>query len=104
MMLCIDCLQQWFCILDLEADEALFETSFYRDFAGFRGTQRITERVSILEFRHLIDEHELVPNLLQVIKAKLAAHGLLLKGCSVVDATLIAAPSSTKTRPVSVAP
>jgi transposase, IS5 family len=96
MMLRIHCLQQWFGLSDLGAEEALFETSFYRDFVGISGTERIPDRVSILRFRHLLEEHDLSPQILQVINAKLAAHGLLLKTGSVVDATLIAAPSSTK--------
>ena len=96
MMLRIHCLQQWFGLSDLGAEEALFETGFYRDFAGISGTQRIPDRVSILRFRHLLEAHELSPKILQVIDAKLAAQGLLLKTGTVVDATLIAAPSSTK--------
>ena len=98
MMLRIHCLQQWFGLSDLGAEEALFETSFYRDFVGISGTQRIPDRVSILRFRHLLEEHELSPKILQVINAKLAAHGLLLKSGTVVDASLIAAPSSTKNK------
>ena len=98
MMLRIHCLQQWFGLSDLGAEEALFETSFYRDFVGISGTQRIPDRVSILRFRHLLEEHELSPKILQVISAKLAAHGLLLRSGTVVDATLIAAPSSTKNK------
>lgn len=98
MMLRIHCLQQWFGLSDLGAEEALFETSFFRDFAGISGTQRIPDRVSILRFRHLLEEHDLSPKILQVINAKLAAHGLLLKSGTVVDATLIAAPSSTKNK------
>ena len=98
MMLRIHCLQQWFGLSDLGVEEALFETSFYRDFAGISGIQRIPDRVSILRFRHLLEEHALSPKILQVINAKLAAHGLLLKSGTVVDATLIAAPSSTKNK------
>ena len=98
MMLRIHCLQQWFGLSDLGAEEALFETSFYRDFVGISGTQRIPDRVSILRFRHLLEAHDLSPKILQVINAKLAAHGLLLKTGTVVDATLIAAPSSTKNK------
>ena len=74
----------------------MFETSFYRDFAGISGAQRISDRVSILRFRHFLQAHELSPKILQVINAKLAFHGLLLKTGTVVDATLIAAPNSTK--------
>jgi len=98
MMLRIHCLQQWFGLSDLGAEEALFETSFYRDFVGISGTERIPDRVSILRFRHLLEEHNLSPKILEVINAKLAAHGLLLKTGTVVDATLIAAPSSTKNK------
>jgi IS5 family transposase len=98
MMLRIHCLQQWFGLSDLGAEEALFETSFLRDFVGISGTERIPDRVSILRFRHLLEEHELSPKILVVINAKLAAHGLLLKTGTVVDATLIAAPSSTKNK------
>ena len=96
MMLRIHGLQQWFGLSDLGAEEALFETSFYRDFVGVSGAQRIPDRVSILRFRHLLERHELSPKILQIINAKLAANGLLLKSGTVVDATLIAAPSSTK--------
>ena len=63
---------------------------------GGNSTQRIPDRVSIPRFRHLLEEHELSPRILQIINAKLAANGLLLKSGTVVDATLIAAPSSTK--------
>jgi len=98
MMLRIHCLQQWFGLSDLGAEEALFETGFYRDFVGISGAQRIPDRVSILRFRHLLEEHELSPQILQTINAKLSALGLLLKTGTVVDATLIAAPSSTKNK------
>ena len=96
MMLRIHCLQHWFGLSDLGAEEALFETGFYCDFVRISGAQRIPDRVSILRFRHLLEKHELSPKILQIINAKLTAHGLLLKSGTVVDATLIAAPSSTK--------
>ena len=95
MMLRIHCLQQRIGLSDLGDEEALFETSFYRDFAGISGTQRIPDRVSILRFRHLLEAHELSPKILQVINAKLAVQGLLLKTDTVVDAPLIAALNST---------
>jgi len=98
MMLRIHCLQQWFGLSDLGAEEALFETSFYRSFVGISGTERIPDRVSILRFRHLLEEHDLGPKILQVINAKLSAHGLMLKTGTVVDATLISAPTSTKNK------
>ena len=96
MMLRFHCQQQWFGLSDLGAEETLFETNFCRDFVGISGTQRIPDQVSILRFRHLLEAHYFSPKILQVINAKLSAHGLLLKTGTVVDATLIAAPSSTK--------
>jgi len=98
MMLRIHCLKQWFGLSDLGAEEALFETGFYRDFVGISGTEPISDRVSILRFRHLLEEHDLSPKILEVINAKLAAHGLMLKTGTEVDATLISAPSSTKNK------
>ena len=98
MMLRIHCLQQWFGLSDMGAEEALFETGFYRDFVGISGTEPIADWVSILRFRHSLEEHNLSPKILQVINAKLAAQGLLLKTASEVDATLIAATGSTKNK------
>ena len=76
MMLCIHCLQQWFGLSDLGAEEALFETGFYRALVGISGTQRIADRVSILRFRHLLEAHELSPKILQVINANSSPHGM----------------------------
>lgn len=77
-------------------EEALFETPLYRDFAGLSGSQRIPDRVSILRFRHLLEEHQLSLQILATVNSTLAAKGLLLKSGTAIDATLIAAPSSTK--------
>ena len=68
----------------------------YREFAGLGGMSRVPDRVSILRFRHLLEEHRLAEQFLQVVDAHLAQAGLMLKEATVVDATLIAAPSSTK--------
>ena len=95
-MLRIHFLQQWFGLSDLAMEEALFETALYREFAGLSSVERIPDRVSILRFRHLLEEHQLAPQMLAVVNATLAAKGLLLKSGTVVYATLIAAPSSTK--------
>lgn len=95
-MLRIHFLQQWFGLSDLAMEEALFEVSLYRDFAGLGNAERIPDRVSILRFRHLLEEHELAQQILATVNATLASKGLMLKSGTVVDATLIAAPSSTK--------
>ncbi|CAJ0880112.1 IS5 family transposase ISPsp3 [Ralstonia mannitolilytica] len=57
---------------------------------------RLPDRVSVLRFRHLLEQYELAPKMLDAVNATLAAQGLLLKEGTVVDATLIAAPSSIK--------
>ena len=95
-MLRLHFLQQWFGLWDLAMEEALFETALYREFAGLSSVERIPDRVSILRFRHLLEEHQLAPQILAVVNATLADKGLMLKQGTVVDATLIAAPSSTK--------
>ena len=95
-MLRIHFLQQWFGLGDLAMEEALFETALYREFAGLSSFERIPDRVSILRFRHLLEEHQLAPQILTVVNASLSDKGLMLKQGTVVDATLIAAPSSTK--------
>jgi IS5 family transposase len=86
--------------LDLGAEEALLETSFFRDIVDKSDSLSIPDRVSILRFRHRLEEHDLSPKILPVINAKLAEHGLLLKSGIVIDTTLIAAPSSTKNKTV----
>ena len=98
MMLRIHCLQQWFGLSDMGAEEALFELVIYREFVGLSGTDRIPDRVSILRFRHLFEAHALSARILQIINDKLTAQALMLKAGTVVDATLIAAPSSTKNK------
>ena len=95
-MLRIHFLQQWFGLSDQAMEDALFEVPIYREFVGLSGTERVPDRVSILRFRHLLEEHQLSIQILAAVNATLTAKGLLLKNGTVVDATLIAAPSSTK--------
>ena len=95
-MLRIHFVQQWFGLSDLAMEEALFETALYREFVGLSSVERIPDRVSILRFRHLLEEHQLAEQILATVNATLADKGLMLREGTVVDATLIAAPSSTK--------
>ena len=96
VMLRIHFLQQWFGLSDGAMEEALFDVPLYRQFAGLGGMSRLPDRVSILRFRHLLERHDLAPQMLQAVNATLAAQGLLLKEGTAIDATLIAAPSSSK--------
>jgi len=95
-MLRIHFMQQWFGLSDLAMEEALFDTPMYRDFAGLGGMARVPDWVSILRFRHLLQERRLAEQFLRTVNEQLTARGYLLKEGSAIDATLIAAPTSTK--------
>lgn len=95
-MLRIHFMQQWFGLSDVAMEEALYDVPLYRQFAGLGGMSRLPDRVSILRFRHLLERHQLAEQFLGTVNAHLSAKGYLLKEGTAVDATLIAAPSSTK--------
>ena len=96
-MLRIHFLQQWFGLSDPAMEEALHDVSLYCEFAKLDpGSMRLPDETTILRFRHLLEENNLSIQLLAAINATLATEGLMLKTGTVVDATLIAAPSSTK--------
>ena len=95
-MLRLHFIQQWFGLSDFAMEEALFDVALYREFAGLSNSSRLPDRVSILRFRHLLEEHKLAEQIFATVNATLAAKGLLLKEGTAIDATLIAAPSSTK--------
>jgi IS5 family transposase len=90
----IYCLQNWFNLSDRQMEDALYEIESMRRFSGFTGPDETT----ILNFRHLLEKHELTLALLEAINAHLKARGLLVSKGTMVDATLIHAPSSTKNR------
>jgi IS5 family transposase len=96
-MLRIHYMQQWFGLSDPAMEEALHDVPMYLDFAGLsRGTARIPDETTILRFRHLLEKHDLAMDMLRVVNDMLQNKGLMLKTGTVVDATLISAPSSTK--------
>ena len=97
VMLRIHLLQQFFGHSDPAMEEALHDIPLYREFAKLdAGITRLPDESTILRFRHLLEKHQLAPQVLATINAGLAHQGLLLKTGTVVDATIIAAPSSTK--------
>jgi IS5 family transposase len=77
-------------------EEALYEITPMRTFAGLTLTKAIPDETTILNFRHLLEANELAPEILSRVNAYLSRKGLMLKRGSIVDATIIAAPSSTK--------
>ena len=95
-MLRVHLMQNWFGLSDPAMEEALYEITPMRVFAGLSLTKAIPDETTILNFRHLLEEYELAPEILSRVNAYLTRKGLMLKRGSIVDATIIAAPSSTK--------
>ena len=95
-MLRIHLMQNWFGFSDPAMEEALYEIAPVRQFAHLSLTRAIPDETTILNFRHLLEAHDLAPKLLQCVNGHLCDRGLLLKRGTMVDATIIAAPSSTK--------
>ena len=97
VMLRVHLLQQWFGLSDPAMEEALHDMPLYREFAGLEGPmRRMPDESTILRFRHLLEKHKLGDAILATVNVILQHHGLLLKAGTVVDATLISAPSSTR--------
>ena len=97
-MLRIHCLQLWWNLSDPAMEEELHDRPLYREFISLAGAARLPDETTILRFRHLLEKHDLAPQVLATINAALSQQGLLLKTGTLVDATLIAAPSSTKNK------
>ena len=96
-MLRIYCLQQWYNLSDPGAEEALYDSITMRRFAGVStDADIIPDETSILNFRRLLESHQLTERLLAEINAHLCERGLLVGKGTIVDASIIDAPSSTK--------
>jgi transposase, IS5 family len=98
-LLRIHFMQQWFTLSDPAMQEALHDTPLYCEFARLDpGMSRLPDESTILRFRRLLEVNDLAPQIMTTVNAMLSARGLLLKAGTAVDATLIAAPSSTKNK------
>ena len=96
-MLRLHFLQHWFNLSDPAAEEALYESASMRQFVGIDlGCEPVPDETTILNFRHLLERHDLGAALFTRVNQHLAARGLQVAGGTIVDATIIAAPSSTK--------
>jgi IS5 family transposase len=96
-LLRIHFIQQWFTLSDPSMEEALHDMPLFRDFAGLGGwDDRLPDESTILRFRHVLEKHKLAERILATVNLLLGAKGLMLRSGTVVDATLISAPSSTK--------
>ena len=91
-------MQQWFSLGDQAMEEAFLDTPLYRDFAQLPAFGRLPDESTILRFRHRLEKHKLADQILATVNELLEQRGLLLRAGTAVDATLIAAPSSTKNK------
>ena len=96
-MLRIYFLQQWFNLSDPGAEEALYDSEAMRRFVGVElGDDAFPDETTILHFRHLLEQHQLTEAMFGLVRDLLDGKGLLMKQGTIVDATIIHAPSSTK--------
>jgi IS5 family transposase len=96
-MLRIYFLQQWFNLSDPQAEDAIYDSEAMRRFARVElGDDDVPDETTILRFRHLLETHRLTAAIFAAVKELLTAKRLLLQSGTIVDATIIAAPSSTK--------
>jgi len=98
IMLRIHCLQLFYNLSDPAMEDALYEIESMRRFAGLKITDAIPDETTILKFRHLLEQRRLGEKLFGEINAYLGEHGLSLKEGTIVDASIIAAPTSTKNK------
>jgi len=97
-MLRVHFMQQWFTLSDPAMEEAFFDVPLYREFAQLDANGRMPDESTILRFRHRLEKYKLAEQILATVCDLLVDKGLLLKVGTAVDASLIAAPTSTKNR------
>ena len=96
-MLRMYCVANWFNLSDEGCEDALYDVAVFRDFCRFDfGHERAPDSTTLLNFRHLMEEHNLGAALFAKVGELLLASGMKLSGGTIVDATLIAAPPSVK--------
>jgi IS5 family transposase len=96
-MLRIYFLQQWFNLSDPQAEDAIYDSESMRRFARIElGDEVVPDETTILRFRHLLEQHGLTHAIFDAVADLLEERRLLLRSGTIVDATIIAAPSSTK--------
>jgi len=89
--------QQWFNLSDPQAEDALYDSESIRRFVRVElGEDVVPDETTILRFRHLLEKHGLTEKIFDLVNELLTAKRLMLKAGTIVDATIIAAPSSTK--------
>ena len=92
-------LQQWYGLADEALEDAIYDSAALRRFARIDlGSERVPDATTLLKFRHLLERDALTETIFAEVKTLLTERGLLLREGTLVDATIIAAPSSTKNR------
>lgn len=98
-MLRIHFLQQWYALSDPAVEEALYDSQTMRRFVGIDlGREGAPDETTVCKFRHLLEKHGLAQALFDAVSGHLKAHGMKLSQGTIVDATIIAAASSTKNK------
>src|SRR6516162_9398055 len=96
-MLRIYFLQQWFNLADPAVEDALYESAVMRAFVGIDlGQEPVPDETTVCKFRHLLEAHHLGGAMLEAVNVHLESKGLRITTGTIVDATIIAVPSSTK--------
>ena len=96
-MLRIYFLQQWFNLSDPAAEDAIYDSDAMRQFVGVEfGDDAFPDESTSLRFRHLLERHQLTEAMFEAVRDLLDAKGLLMRHGTIVDATILSAPSSTK--------
>ena len=96
-MLRMYCIANWFNLSDVACEDALYDVPVFREFCRIDlGRERVPDATTLMNFRHLLEAHHLGAALFAKVGELLMAHGMKLSGGTIVDATLIAAPPSTK--------
>jgi transposase, IS5 family len=96
-MLRIYFLQQWFNLSDPAVEEALYDSAAMRSFVGIDlGREPVPDETTVCKFRHLLEKHEMGRKLFEQVHVHLEKQGIKVAKGTIVDATIISAPSSTK--------
>src|SRR3954462_9273116 len=98
-MLRVYFVQQWYGLSDEGVEEAFYDSQALRGFAGIALTRDpVPDATTVLHFRHWLERHDFTKGLFDEVGAMLEERGLLMRHGTIVDATIIAAPSSTKNK------
>ena len=99
VMLRMYLMQDWFNLSDEGIEEAIYDSYAMRRFLGINfSEEQVPDATTLLNFRHLLEQHRLGKKIFDDVKSRLDSQGLMMHGGTIVDATIIEAPSSTKNR------